>query len=193
MTYVCNRLKKGRPKNVYSLVDSGTAQLQEKRASFGLNENNQPMTSLYMLWSRKKVNNNQFLSGCYYEEISYKLKRSSGSLQGGFNSSLARLQDSINNGFFNDVNRIRQLNMNEQHADTIHNIHRLASYVHIKAIGLLDSIIVQNDLEAYKRLDSMFNQDLPILQRTLDVIYNNFLAAELSQQDYTILSNTKLG
>lgn len=181
VSYICNKLKQGRPKNVYALVDCGTAQLQEKRAQFGLQSNSDPMTCLYMLWSRKKIDNNQFLAGCYYEEISYKLKRSTGTLQGGYNSSLARLQDSINNGFFNDVNKIKTLKLNEKCADIVHEMQKLASYVHIKGIRLLDEIIMQNDLESYKKLDTMFNQDLQILQKVLDVLYHNIIHKALNQ------------
>lgn len=168
MSYVCSKAKIGRPKasSIYSTADFGTKQLQEKRDQFGVNSN-EPMTCLFIMWSKKHITHDQFVSGCYYEELCHRVRRSTGVLNGPMKSSLARMQDG-------DVRVIRNkmptLSLNENCSSILADIRMMMSYVHPNTTGIMERLIVENDIAFMSTIITSQNDYMSIITKCLHLI-----------------------
>lgn len=182
MGFVCNKVKAGRPKSVYQSLDFGTKELREKREQFGVTNNKQPLTCLFILWSRKKINADQFAAGCYFEELNHSLKKSSGCLQGSRNSSLARLQDG-------DVrvirNKVPSICLNERTSGILADLKHVVSLVHPAACSLIERLIIANDLGTLQSLDTLGSLNMKILLKALDVMNMQMQKSAEMQSSYS--------
>ncbi len=172
MSYICNKAKVGRPKttSVYPTADFGTKQLQEKREKYGLDANNskhEPLTCLFILWSKKCLSYEQFVAGCYVEELLYRLRRSSGSLQGNVKTSLARLKD----GEVKVVrNKLPSIGINERVSSMLSDVRDIVSLVHPNAMGLLERLMTVDDFEFIHNLEKGMSIDMKVIHKCLDMI-----------------------
>ncbi len=181
MSYVCSKAKTGRPKNssIYATADFGTKQLQEKRDKFGIGSN-EPLTCLFIMWSKKHITYDQFAAGCYYEELCHRLRRSTGVLNGPMKSSLARMQDG-------DVRVIRNkmpvLSLNENCSNILADIKTMMSFVHPNTTGIMERLIVENDIDFMNTILSSPNNYMTIVAKCLQLI-------EVQMKQQSELQNT---
>lgn len=172
MSYTCTKVKLGRPKvsRNFLTCDRGTDELRCRREKLGLYSNHEPMTCLFILWSRKSITYEQFIAGCYYEELCYKLKKSSGFLQGTIKTSLARLQQS-------EINVIKHkmpvICINEQCSNILADIRALINILHPDCESLIDRIVILNDFDLLNKFNMPFNSEIKIVTKTLDVIFSH--------------------
>lgn len=168
MSYVSSKAKIGRPKtsSIYSTADFGTKQFQEKREQFGVSHN-EPMTCLFIMWSKKHITHDQFVAGCYYEELCHRLRKSTGVLNGPMKSSLARMQDG-------DVRVIRNkmptLSLNENCSSILADIRVMMSYVHPNTTGIMERLIVENDIAFMNTIICSQNEYMLIITKCLHLI-----------------------
>lgn len=192
MSYVSSRVKMGRPKttSLYPTADLGTKELREKREKFGLTSSQEPMTCLFVLWSRKSITYDQFIAGCYYEELHYKLKRSSGCLQGTIKSSLARLQD----GEVRVIrNKLPMVSINEHFSSLLADVRNTLSLIHPNGISLLDRLIVLNDLSLLSILEKTASIEMKIVQKCLNMIDDQMKKHVILQENMLNISGYATG
>lgn len=187
MSYVCSKVKIGRPKTTspYPTADLGTKELREKREKFGLTSSQEPMTCLFVLRSRKSITYDQFIAGCYYEELNYKLKRSSGCLQGSIKTSLARLQD----GEVHVIrNKLPTICINEHCSSFLADVRNAISCIHPTGVTLIDRLIVLNDLSLLSILDKSASLEMKIVQKCLNIIDDQMKRHVILQQNMPSLT-----
>ena len=168
MSYVCNRLKAGRKKTVFDLVDKGTKQLQEKRAEYGILDNKEILTPLFLLWSQKKITNDEFAAGCYFEELNYRIKKTAGKFGGSIKSSLAKMQED----HMNDVQKVvSRVPINEKCSSIMGEIKMMINYVHSKALALTEDILINQNLQTMQKMLQLTTKDLAIFRKSLHLTY----------------------
>ena len=103
------------------------------------------LTGLYLLWARKQINKQQFIAGCYYEELHFKLERSLGNLSKQRESTIAKVH-AVHMSEMN--NKLAQFTINEQINKRVQRIEEMIGYVHDKALSIMRKVLLSCPLES---------------------------------------------
>jgi len=169
--FINTRLKQGRPKKEENHI---TQQLAAKRIQCQDKTQDNPvqtqqLTGLFLLWSRKQLSQQQFISGLYYEKLCHQLKRSMGNLSGPVQSSLQRVHQT----HLTDItNKIKQININESALSVLNQINQIIGYVHESAQDIVKKVLQEDCLESARTVKTLTYTQLSIFRRCLDIIGN---------------------
>lgn len=170
--FVSTRNKQGRPKKECAMM---TTQLQAKRSVFCDNIQAQ-LTGLHLLYARKQLSQQQFIAGCYYTDLSQKLRRSMGGICGPMSSTITKI-DHLPGAKASFV-------MNQSALCSQNAIHETLGYVHFDALKLVQRILLTDAMESASIVKELPFTQLGIFRKALDVIYNYLEQNAVSLEAY---------
>lgn len=160
LNFVGSSSVKGRPKK-----ECANQILNEKRAQ--ISNDCAQLTGLYLLWTRRQICKEQFLSGCYYEELNLRLERGIRNMCKPQASSLTKIPTAHLNEL---TNKLLQFGLNEKISCKLAYIEQIIGYVHSSALSILRRVLLSSPFESAQEIKNMGYEELSILKKALSVI-----------------------